>query len=229
MRSFNNWTEPALHATQDTHETREDSRQGPCPFKGTPLPVESSRHPFEGEKRETSPQKHPPEARRTTDRRGVRPTQRKRAPANEGEGRDAEMRSLIGRRTCPSRGNPCAKSGPLGEELWSSPANRRARGGRGLAARLPGPGRNKMAGAGGGPRFAAPSRALSLASSPPSLQGKARASPPRPIGTPLCAPAAPSRAALALRRSPPPPLALAPPPPPFYLSRRPGPSLRGAP
>lgn len=193
--------------------------------------MESSRHPLEGEKeRNISPnKKSPSEDSRTTDRRGVRPTQRKRAPANEGEGRDAERRALIGRTTCPSRGNPCAKGGPLGAELLPSPANRRARGGRGFGARLPGPGRNKMAGAGGGPRFAAPSRALSPASPPPSLQGRARASPPRPIGTPLCAPAAPSRAALALRRSPPPPLALAPPPPPCYLSRRPGPSLRGAP
>lgn len=57
-----------------------------------------------------------------------------------------------------------------------------------------------MAGAGGGPRFAAPFRALFPASSPPSLRGRGRASPPRPIGTPLCAPAAPSRAALAPRR-----------------------------
>lgn len=48
-----------------------------------------------------------------------------------------------------------------------------------------------MAGAGGGPRFAAPPRAPSPAPPPPSLQGRARASPPRPVGTPLCALAAP--------------------------------------
>lgn len=124
----------------------------------------------------------------------------------------------------PVKGEPVRRGRPLKAGLWSSQANRGARGGRGLAVWLPGPGRNKMAGAGGGPRFAAPFRALFPASSPPSLRGRGRASPPRPIGTPLCAPAAPSRAALAPRRPPPPPLAPAPPPPPpFYLSRRPGP------
>ncbi|XP_036023071.1 basic proline-rich protein-like [Onychomys torridus] len=48
-----------------------------------------------------------------------------------------------------------------------------------------------MAGAGGGPRFAAPPRAPSPAPPPPPLQGGARAPPPRPTGTPLGAPAAP--------------------------------------
>lgn len=94
----------------------------------------------------------------------------------------AERRAPIGRLACRS-GETGGPGATQGAGLSAGLANWRARRGRGPGAPLPGPGENKMAAAGGGPRFSAPPSPASLcpAAALAPGQGFARPRPARKV------------------------------------------------